>query len=686
MLPEAQFTGTPTVGTAPLLVTFTDLSTNNPTSWSWAFGDGDTADTENPTHAYEVAGTYAVALTVANDAGADTETKSAYVWVTPALMAPDAVFSFSPDSGAAPLTVSFSDESTHEPTSWSWDFGDGGTSTDPSPSHTYETPGHHAVALTVANAAGSDTETRLVVVTAVVPPPPPPEADFIGSPTEDPIPLTVYFADLSTNDPTTWSWDFGDGGTSSDPNPSHTYETIGTYTVTLAVGNAFGADTETKADYITATPMPSDPDSEFADFEGSPREGPAPLTVSFADRSAGQSTSWSWDFGDATTSTDQHPIHTYTTPGQYTVALTVINPDGSDTETKAAYVTVTVPPSPPGADFSASPTWGTAPLTVRFTDASSNSPTSWSWDFGDGWFSQARNPSHTYSDLGTYRVALTATNADGSDVEIKDAFITVTPSGSHPMADFEGSPRSGTAPLAVDFIDRSTDGPTAWSWTFGDGGTSTERNPHYSYTSPGKYTVVLRASNAEGEDTRTRVAYIHVTTPRLAPLADFVADPVTGTAPLSVNFTDLSDSLPISWSWDFGDGEISTEQNPSHIYNTPGRFTVILVATGDSIATATKTDYITVTAPRSQGHVLALSQPTPVDLGNGITYTLPSEGHVRLELFSLDGRSLALLDEGNRGAGDHQVPFRFASYTAGGLFLRLCWMDQVLTRRMVLMK
>jgi PKD repeat protein len=688
-LPSAEFVGTPRSGAAPFTVTFTDQSTNNPTSWSWDFGEGGTADTANPTHTYEVAGTYSVALTVTNDAGADSEIKTAFISVTAPAPSPKALFSCSPGSGTAPLTVSLSDESTHEPTSWSWTFGDGGTSTDPSPRHTYETPGRYTVALTVANTAGADTETRpdCVVVTAVVPPPPPPEADFTGSPTEDAVPLTVYFTDLSTYDPSTWSWDFGDGETSSDPNPSHTYETPGSYTVTLTVSNAFGLDTETKADYITATPMPSDPGSEFADFAGGPTTGPAPLTVSFTDRSTGQPTSWSWFFGDAATSTEQHPIHTYTTAGQYTVSLTVTNADSSYTETKVAYVSVAVPPSPPVAGFSASPTSGTAPLTIRFTDGSTNGPTSWSWDFGDGWSSVARNPSHTYSDPGTYSVSLTATNADGLDVEIKVAYITVTASGSPPTAYFEGSPLSGTAPLAVDFVDRSTDEPTAWSWTFGDGGTSTERNPHNTYTTPGIYTVVLRVSNADGEDTLTRVAYIRVTTTHLAPQPDFVANPTIGTAPLSVDFTDQSDNRPTSWSWDFGDGETSTAQNPNHIYVTPGSFTVVLVALGaEGAAIATKTGYITVTAPRSQEFILALSQPSPVDLGNGITYTLPREGHVRLELFSLDGRHLALLDEGDRSTGEHRVPFRFVSYSAGGLFLRLNWTDQILTRRVILMK
>lgn len=160
-------------------------------------------------------------------------------------------------------------------------------------------------------------------------------------------------------------------------------------------------------------------------FTGSPASGTAPLTVYFTDQSTNSPTSWSWNFGDGGTSTAQHPSHTYTLSGTYTVRLTASNAEGTgDPSTKTNYISVSAPL--PNAQFTASPTTGTAPLTVYFTDQSTNSPTSWSWNFGDGGTSTAQHPSHIYTSSGTYTVSLTVANAAGSDSEVKVGFVTVT--------------------------------------------------------------------------------------------------------------------------------------------------------------------------------------------------------------------------------------------------------------------
>lgn len=249
--------------------------------------------------------------------------------------------------------------------------------------------------------------------------PNPPVADFIGTPTSGDASLSVDFTDLSTNTPTSWAWDFGDGGTSTNNNPSYVYVTPGTYTVALTATNADGSDTETKTNYITVTT----PSAPVADFNGVPVNGAAPLAVYFTDLSTNIPASWAWDFGDSGTSTDQNPVHTYTTPGVYTVALTVTNAGGSDTETKTDYITVL---GIPVADFSGTPTSGTVSLSVDFTDLSTNSPTAWYWFFGDGFTDTTQNPTHVYTVVGVYTVALTASNLYGDDSETKFSYITVT--------------------------------------------------------------------------------------------------------------------------------------------------------------------------------------------------------------------------------------------------------------------
>mgnify|MGYP003764676023 CR=1 FL=1 len=265
----------------------------------------------------------------------------------------------------------------------------------------------------------------------------PPVAAFSAAPTSGIAPLTVQFTDASTGSPTAWSWNFGDGGTSDQQHPSHTYNEPGTYTVNLTATNAGGSDTETKTGYITVTAPVLPP---VAAFSAAPTTGTAPLTVQFTDASTNDPTAWSWTFGDGGTSDQQHPSHTYNEPGTYTVNLTATNAGGSDTETKTGYITVTAPILPPVAAFSASPTTGIAPLTVQFTDASTGSPTSWHWDFGDGRTSIAQSPRHTYSTAGTYTVNLTATNAGGSDTETKNGYITVSAAPPTAPTEAAGSP------------------------------------------------------------------------------------------------------------------------------------------------------------------------------------------------------------------------------------------------------
>lgn len=156
-------------------------------------------------------------------------------------------------------------------------------------------------------------------------------------------------------------------------------------------------------------------------FKATPTNGNAPLTINFTDQSTNSPISWHWDFGDGNTSSEQHPSNTYNNAGVYTVALTVTNNNGTDTETKNDFIVVNIPL----AVFSANTKGGTAPLAVVFNDESVNNPTSWQWDFGDGNNSTEQNPSHTYNNMGLYDVSLTVTNEYGTDTKIKANFITV---------------------------------------------------------------------------------------------------------------------------------------------------------------------------------------------------------------------------------------------------------------------
>ena len=412
----------------------------------------------------------------------------------------------------------------------------------------------------------------------------PPTCAFAGSPLTGVAPLAVDFTDASVGNITGWSWDFGDGGSSTSQNPSHSYTSAGTYTVSLSITGPGGSDGLIRTDYVVV-----DGGVPVASFVGSPTAGLAPLPVSFTDTSSGAITMWGWDFGDGGTSALQHPSYTYTTPGTYTVALTVSGPGGADTATLTDYITVDWPA--PTADFSGTPTAGIAPLLVDFTDASTGNVTGWGWDFGDGGTSALQHPSYTYTTPGTYTVALTVSGPGGADTATLTDYITVD--WPAPTADFSGTPTAGIAPLLVDFTDASTGNVTGWSWDFGDGGASTAQHPSYTYLAPGTYTVALTVTGPGGVDTATLTDYITVDHP--APEADFTGTPVSGTAPLAVDFTDASTGTITGWLWDFGDSSTSSETNPSHTYLDPGTYTVSLTITGPGgVDTVFKADYITV--------------------------------------------------------------------------------------------
>ena len=255
-----------------------------------------------------------------------------------------------------------------------------------------------------------------------------------------------------------------------------------------------------------------------AAFSGTPLSGNAPLSVKFTDASTGSITSRSWDFTNdgIVDSTEQSPTFVYTAAGTYTVNLTVSGPGGKDSEIKTAYVSVSTPPAPPVAAFSGTPLSGNAPLSVKFTDASTGSITSRAWDFtNDGIVdSTEQSPTFVYTAAGTYTVNLTVSGPGGKDSEIKTAYVSVSTPPAPPVAAFSGTPLSGNAPLSVKFTDASTGSITSRAWDFTNDGIvdSTEQSPTFVYTAAGTYTVNLTVSGPGGKDSEIKTAYVSVST------------------------------------------------------------------------------------------------------------------------------------------------------------------------------
>lgn len=246
------------------------------------------------------------------------------------------------------------------------------------------------------------------------------------------------------------------------------------------------------------------------------------------------------------------------------------------------------------ARFSASNTIIGPGTTVEFTDFSTGEPTSWLWSFGDGETSINQHVTHTYNNEGTYTVELTVANSDDTVTTTKQNYITVTTENLPPQTEFMVNSVNGKTNETIQFTDQSLFEPTSWRWYFGDGSTSSAQNPQHIYTKPGVYSVSLFTANENGNNAETKTDFITIIAGD-APTVNFEVDKTVVDEDTPVQFFDLSSLNPIEWHWDFGDGNDSEEQNPSHVYMHPGTYTVSLTATNSNgTSTLLKENYIEV--------------------------------------------------------------------------------------------
>ena len=330
-----------------------------------------------------------------------------------------------------------------------------------------------------------------------------PVASFTTDKTSITLGETVSFTDQSTNNPTNWLWDFGDGSTSQLKNPVHQYTAPGIYSVSLAASNTYGTDKATKTNLITVGNAP------LVDFSASSTLVIPGTSIQFTDRSSNNPTSWTWDFGDGSTSRLQNPTHMYSTAGTFTISLSVSNLSGSNTKTVPNYISVG---NPPTAAFFYNPSIIPVGGSVEFTNLSYNSDR-WLWNFGDGTTSTSKGVSHIYTTPGIYSVSLTAYNNYSSNTHTIANCITVSNSGFAPISAFTVNKTVIAVGETVTFTDQSSNNPTNWLWNFGDNSTSNERNPSHLYTSAGTYNVSLTSSNIYGSDEEIKNGYIIVNQP-----------------------------------------------------------------------------------------------------------------------------------------------------------------------------
>jgi outer membrane protein assembly factor BamB len=414
--PVANFTANKTILVPPDTVLFTDLSTGSrPLSYQWNFGDGiPNATVRNPVHTYTAEGTFNVTLTISNSAGSSTLVRQHMIMAVPPIITGGGKGYYLIHSNVEGAKVYFNHD---------WYVGNitNGTllvqtclTCTPVRTFTVQKCGYFPLTQNITRHPHQDEVIDLYAnLTA---PREPIIPDFTANVTEASAPpLTVAFTLHAVGVAETLNWSFGDGTYSGERNPVHTYTSVGNYSVSVhAENSACQKNTLTKPDYIRVGPKPA----FFADVIS----GIAPLRVQFTETGTGNPWFRLWNFGDSPLGSDgKNPVHIYESSGTFSVTLTTIDPFLHEFQ-RTQYIHVI---SKPKTDFVTNITNGFAPLTVKFTDLSTESPTSWHWDFGDESQSTERNPVHTYLAKRLYTVRLETSNAAGTSSMTKTDLIMI---------------------------------------------------------------------------------------------------------------------------------------------------------------------------------------------------------------------------------------------------------------------
>jgi len=559
------FTASVTQGCAPIQVNFTDLSSGvpSPNSWIWTFGNGNSSTSQNPSATYFTPGTYNVKLVVSNGIQTDSIIKVNYITV---YQNPTAQFTISPPNPCISSLVTFTSGtiSGGAPViSYSWSFGDGNvaTTTTDTISHNYSFANAFPVNLIVTDSNGcSDSYDTTIAVS------PNPVASFTPSPGFScTVPATISFNNTSqASGAVSYQWYFGDGGTSNQQNPQHTYTAGGTYYVSLVVTQNSGC----RDSMVNLTPLyiggpvldVHQSDTVFCVYD----------SVQFWFFSSTPPVSYQWNFGDGTTSNASPVWHTFPSAGQYAITVTCTDINGCiGTET----INVIVNPQPV-ANFSPQNVLTCLlPATIQFQDSSIGA-TTWNWNFGDGTNSNLQNPSHTFAFSSAYIVNLITTNQFGCT----DTFagtVAIDP----PKAGFDILPKSGCVPLNVLFSSTSSaiEPISQYTWNFGAGqGSQVTASPSasHTYSTPGTYIVSLIIETTSG--CRDTIIDSVRAGDHVIPSFTYSDDTVCYNTPVMFTSTTVGAN---EWQWIYGDGTSDTTiENPTHIFADTGTFTVTLIA------------------------------------------------------------------------------------------------------------
>jgi PKD repeat protein len=602
-------------------------------TYAWTLTDtsGGSLTSSSPTPSFLFADDdlYVLSLTVTDkDGGSDTE--STNINVSNA----NPVASISgPTSGNEGQTLTFVGSATDpgaDTFTYAWTFGDGGSASGQTVSHTYvdEGTGSYTVTLTVNDDdSGSDTETQAVAISNVNPnitlfsPP------GVGSEGSS-LNFTSTASDAGTQDTLSYSWSFGDGSSSTSQTTTHTYADNGSYAVSLTVTDGDGgSDTSsTTLPISNVNPTISSFSGATSTTEGATETYGAVVTdPSSTDTTAGFTYSWTLTgSGPTQTSSSATPSFTFADDGTFTLALTVTDKDGgSDTSS----ISITVANVNPVASISG-PTSGNEGQSLAFTGSATDAGAdtfTYAWSFGDGASATGPSVSHTYADEGTgsYTVTLTVTDDDGGSDTTTQA---VAVANVDPTIDSFTVPGSGVEAGILSFTSTASDVGTldtlSYLWDFGDSTTSTSQNPTHAYADEGTgtYTVTLTVTDNDGGSATTSAT---TSIANVNPVAGAIVGPNTGVEGQPLSWTgsgsDVGTLDTLTYSWDYGDGtSTTTGTSATHTYLNDGTFTITLTVTDNDGGTDTST--LVVTIQNLPPTVTSVTGPTTGDEGSTLAF------------------------------------------------------------------
>ena len=580
-------------------VTYTAIASdrgNDTLTYSWDFGDGNTASGQDVTHTFADNGNYTITLTVTDD---DNASSTQTLDVTVNNVAPTIDEIIGETNILEGIEVSYTaiaSDSGNDTLTYTWDFGDGSESIEgENVAHTFIDNGNYTVTLTVSDDDGAATTSTLDVTVNNVAPT---ILEIIGS-TEVEEGESINYSATATdsrNDTLTYSWDFGDGSEiQQGADVTHTFTDNGNYTVALTVTDDDGAATTSTLSVVVNNVAPVITEI-IGDTEVS--EGEEINYLAIASDGGDDTLTYTWDFGDGSESIEgENVTHTFTDNGNYTITLTVTDDDGAATSSTLDVTVNNVAPIITEITGDTEVNEGQEVTYSAIAGDDGDDTLNYSWNFGDGSeVVEGIDVTHTFTDNGNYTVTLTVSDDDGAvTTKTKEIIVSnLAPVITEIIGEtsvLEGEEISYSA-IASD----SGNDTLTYSWDFGDGSEIQEgADVTHTFANNGNYTIALTVTDDDGAATTST---IDVTVNNVAPtITEILGNTEVNEGEEATYSAIASDAGndTLTYSWNFGDGSESVEgESVSHVFTDNGEYTITLTVTDSDGAATSSTIDVTV--------------------------------------------------------------------------------------------